>query len=132
VFRKKLRYALSVYGMSKQLSRVKLSAYLCLCRVLGIDAERKAPPAYLEGFTPAAFLAAADMVLQLRDGARLPAHSQLLASTSPILCDMLNLAARQTPAGSRAEIPLQDFSEVEAVQVLKARTCYYHCMQSLA
>ncbi len=109
--------------MSKQLSRVKHSAYLCLCSVLGIDAERKAPPAYLAGFTPTAFLAAADVVLQLRDGARLPAHSQLLASTSPILCDMVNVAASQTPAGSRAEVPLQDFSEVEAVEVLKVRTC---------
>ena len=102
--------------MSEQLSRV--SACACLA-----NAERKAPPAYLLGFTPPAFLAAADVVLQLRGGARLPAHSQLLASTSPILCDMLNLAASQAPAGSKAEVPLQDFSEVEAVDVLKARTC---------
>ena len=122
--RLRLRDALSGYDMSEHLSRVKHSAYLCLCRALGTAAERKAPPAHLAGFTPAQFRAAADVVLQLRDGARLPAHSQLLASTSPILCDMLNLAVSQTPAGSRAEIPLQDFSEEEAVDVLKARTCW--------
>ncbi len=84
-------------------------------------AEKVAPHAYLADFTPAEFQAAADVVLQLRDGARLPAHSQLLASTSPLLCDMLKVAASSTPAGSKSVLQLEDFSEQEALDVLKAR-----------
>ena len=82
--------------------------------------EQDAPPAYFAG-TPADFQAAADVVLQLRGGAHLPAHSQLLASTSPILCDLLKLAASQASAGSKAVIPLEEFSELEAADVLKVR-----------
>jgi len=48
-------------------------------------------------------------------------HSQLLASTSPILCDLLKLAASQAPTGSKAVIPLDEFSELEATDVLKVR-----------
>jgi hypothetical protein len=83
--------------------------------------EEVAPPAYLAGFTPAEFQAATDVVLQLRDGARLPAHSQLLASTSPVLSDLLKVAASQAPAGSKSVLQLEDFSEQEALDVLKAR-----------
>jgi len=69
--------------------------------------EQEASPAYFAG-TPADFQAAADVVLQLRGGAHLPAHSQLLASTSPILCDLLKLAASQASTGSKAVIPQPD------------------------
>jgi hypothetical protein len=82
--------------------------------------EQEAPPAYFAG-TPADFQAAAVVVLQLRGGVHLPAHSQLLASTSPILCDLLKLAASQAPTGSKAVIPLDEFSELEATDVLKVR-----------
>jgi hypothetical protein len=108
--------------MSKQSSRLTNSACLWPC-AFGAAAERKAPPAYLAGFRSAEIQAAADVVLQLRDGARLPAHSQVLASTSPLLSDMLNIAASQAPTGSKTEVPLPEFSEGEAVDVLKARTC---------
>ena len=87
-------------------------------------AEKVAPHAYLADFTPAEFQAAADVVLQLRDGARLPAHSQLLASTSPVLCNMLTVAASQVQAGNKTVLHLDDFSEQEAVNILKARTCH--------
>ncbi len=90
---------------------MKNRACLWLCDAFGLAAEREAPPAYLAGFKPAEIQAAADVVLQLRDGARLPAHSQLLASTSPLLCDMLNISASQAPAGSKTELPLPEFSE---------------------
>ena len=55
------------------------------------------------------------MVLQL------PTHSQLLASTALLLCDMFNTAASQASAGSEAEELLQE--NMEAVIVLKARNC---------
>jgi hypothetical protein len=84
-------------------------------------AEEAAPPAYLAEFTPADFQGAADVVLQLRGGAQLPAHSQLLASTSSLLCDLLKIAASQAPAGSKSVLQLEDFSEQEALDVLKAR-----------
>ena len=83
-------------------------------------AEQAAPPAYFAG-TSAEFQAIADVLLQTRDGAQLPAHSQLLASTSPLLCDMLKVAASSTPAGSKSVLQLEDFSEQEAIDVLKAR-----------
>lgn len=85
--------------------------------------EREAPPAYLAGFTPAEFWADADVVLQLRDGARLPAHSQLLASTSAILCDVVQLAVSETPGGGKLLLPFDDFSKGEAVDILKPRMC---------
>jgi len=88
---------------------------------LSAMAEVAAPPAYLAGFTPAEFQAAADVVLELRDGARLPAHSQLLASFSPLLSDLLKVAASQAPAGSKSVLQLEDFSEQDALDVLKAR-----------
>ena len=109
--------------MSKQSSRVKYSARLWPCSAFGLAAEREAPPAYLAGSTKAEIQAAADVVLQLRDGTRLPAHSQVLASTSPLLSDMLINAASQAPAGSKTELPLPEFSRREAVDVLKTRTC---------
>ena len=83
--------------------------------------EEVAPPAYLAGFTSVEFQAAADVVLHLRDRARLPAHSQLLASFSPLLSDLLKAAASQAPAGSKSVLQLDDFSEREALDVLKAR-----------
>jgi len=83
-------------------------------------AEEVAPPAYLAG-SPAEFQAAADVLRQLRDGARLAAHSQLLASFSPLLSDLLKAAASQAPAGSKSVLQLGDFSEQEALAVLKAR-----------
>jgi hypothetical protein len=63
------------------------------------------------------------MVLQVRGGEQLPAHSQLLASTSPVLCDMLKVAASQVPAGGKIVLPLHGwgFLKCEAVDVLKAR-----------
>jgi len=84
--------------------------------------KQDAPPAYFAG-TPAQFQADADMFLQLRGGALLPAHSQLLASTSPVLCDMLKVAASQVPAGSKFVLPLHGwgFLMCEVVDVLKAR-----------
>ena len=83
-------------------------------------AEQEAPPAYFAG-TPAEFQAAADVVLQLRGGAHLPAHSQLLASTSPVLCDLLKVAASGVPAGGKIVLPLEDVSVQEATDVMKVR-----------
>jgi hypothetical protein len=84
-------------------------------------AEQDAQPAYFAG-TPAQFQADADVVLQLRSGEHLPAHSQLLASTSPVLCDMLKVAASQVPAGGEIVLQLLGWdSSTEAVDVLKAR-----------
>lgn len=83
-------------------------------------AEQEAPPAHFAGIT-AEFQAAADTVLQLRGGAQLPVHSQLLASTSPLLFDLLTVAASQVPAGGKIVLPLEDFSVVEATDVMKAR-----------
>jgi hypothetical protein len=71
--------------------------------------------------TPAQFQAAADVVLKLDDGALLPAHSQLLASTSLVMCDMLNVAASHVPAGGKTELLLKGFSMQEAVDVLTVR-----------
>ncbi len=84
-------------------------------------AEQDALLAYFAG-TPAQFQADADVVLQLRGGEHLPAHSQLLASTSPVLCDMLKVAASQVLAGGKIVLPLHGWgSSKEAVDVLKAR-----------
>ncbi len=85
-----------------------------------------APPAQHPGHahfagTPADFQADADLLLQLHGGAHLPAHSALLASVSPVLCKMLKFAASETPAGSKMVLPLTDFTEQEAVDVLTAR-----------
>ena len=89
-----------------------------VCLAMGVQAE--APPAYFAG-THAKFQATADVLLQLRDGARLPAHRQLLACSSPVLCDLLEVAASQAAAGSMMVLPLEDFSQSEAVSILKAR-----------
>jgi hypothetical protein len=71
--------------------------------------------------TPAEFQADADLLLQLHGGAHLLAHSALLASVSPVLCKVLKFAASETPAGSKMVLPLTDFTEQEAVDVLTAR-----------
>jgi hypothetical protein len=85
-------------------------------------AEQVAPPAYFAG-TPARFQAAADVVLQLHDGEHLPAHSQLLASASPVLCDMLEVAASQVPACGKIVLPTDGWglTKREIVDTLKAR-----------
>jgi len=92
-----------------------------VAHVFCMAAEQDAPPAYFAG-TPAQFQADADVVLQLRGGEHLPAHSQLLASTSPVLCDMLKVAASQVPAGGSIMLPIHTWgSSKEAVDILKAR-----------
>ena len=84
--------------------------------------EQEAPPAYFAG-TSAEFQADADLVLQLRGGEHLPAHSQLLASASPVLYDMLKVAASQVQAGGKIVLPIETWgSSKEAIEVLKART----------
>ena len=88
---------------------------------LDMAAKQDVPPAYFAG-TTADFQAAADVLLRSSDGVHLPAHSQLLASTSPVLSDIIKVAASQAPAGSKAVLPLGDFSESEVSSVLKART----------
>jgi len=85
-----------------------------------VAAEQEAPPAYFAG-TSAEFQATADVLLQLQCGVQLPVHSVLLASASPILCDMLKMAAGLEEAGSKALLPLDDFSQQEVVDILKAR-----------
>jgi hypothetical protein len=85
-------------------------------------AEQEAPPAYFAG-TTAESQAAADVLLQTRDGALLPAHGVLVLSTSPVLRDLLEVAASQVQAGSKAVLPLHDFSKREVNDVLKARGC---------
>jgi len=85
-------------------------------------AEQEALPAYFAG-TSAQFQATVDVLLQLQCGLQLPAHSVLLVSTSPVLCDMLQVAAGQVPAGDKTVLHLDDFAEQEAVDILKARTC---------
>jgi hypothetical protein len=88
----------------------------------GMAAEQEAPPAYFAG-TSAEFQATADVLLQLQSGVQLPAHSVLLASASPVLCDVLDMAVGLVEAGSKALLPLDDVTEQEAVDILKARTC---------
>ena len=86
------------------------------------DATPAQPPGHARfAGTSAEFQADADLLLQLHDGAHLPAHSALLASMSPVLCKMLKLAASETPAGSKMVLPLTDFTEQEAAGVLTAR-----------
>ncbi len=82
-------------------------------------AEQDAPLGYFAG-TPAQFQADADVVLQLRGGEHQPAHSQLLASTSPVLYDMLKVAASEVPTGGKIVLPIHDWglSKCEAVDVL--------------
>jgi len=63
------------------------------------------------------------VLLQLQCGVQLPAHSMLLGCTSPILCNMLKVAASQVPASGKTVLRLDDFTEQEAVDILKARTC---------
>lgn len=89
--------------------------------MLCMAAEQDAPPAYFAG-TSTKFQLAADALLQTRDGAQLPVHSVLLASTSPVLRDLLKVAASQVQAGSKAVLPLDDFCKREAVDILKARS----------
>jgi hypothetical protein len=83
--------------------------------------KQDAPPAYFAGMS-AQCQADADMVLQVRGGEHLPAHSQLLACTSPVLCDILKVAASQVPAGGKIVLPIETWgSSKEAIDVLKAR-----------
>ena len=82
--------------------------------------EQKAVPAYFAG-TPPTFHAGADVLLEVRGGVQLPAHSHLLASISPVLSDLLETGASQVAAGSKTVLPLDDFSEREAVDILKVR-----------
>ncbi len=82
--------------------------------------EQAAPPAYFAG-TPAAFQAAADVLLRVRGGAQLPAHSQLLTSISPVLSDLLEGGASQAAAGSKTVLPLDDFSGTEVIDILEVR-----------
>jgi hypothetical protein len=70
---------------------------------------------------PAEFQATADVLLQLQCGLQLPVHSMLLASTSPVLCNMLKMAASLVEVGSKALLPLHDVTEEEALDILKAR-----------
>ncbi len=84
--------------------------------------EQEAPPAYFAG-TPATFQAAADMVLRVRGGAQLPAHSQLLTSISPVLSDLLESGASQVAAGGKTVLPHDDFSESEVIDIMKVRVC---------
>ncbi len=84
-----------------------------------MGAEQDAPPAYFDG-TSAEFQADADMVLQLRDGACLPVHSQLLASVSPVLCKVIKVAASQVVTDEKMVLPFHEFSKCEAVDILKA------------
>ena len=87
--------------------------------------EQEALPAYFAG-TPPTFQAAADVLLEVHGGVQLPAHSQLLACVSPVLSDLL-VSASQVAAGGKTVLPLVDFSEREAIDVLKARVADRHC-----
>lgn len=105
-----------------------------LYTVFTMASEQKAPPAYFAGW-PSKFQKNADVMLHLREGVLLPAHSQILACTSPVLCDMLDIGARGPLAGSNIVLPLDDFSESEVVGALKARVCRQapdapHCVLS--
>jgi len=82
--------------------------------------EQEAPPAYFAG-TPAAFQAAADVLLRVRGGAQLPAHSQLLTSISPVLSDLLEGGASQAAVGSKTVLSFDDFSGTEVIDILKVR-----------
>ncbi len=112
----------SLRALQRQASLSQITYCVALNRRLGMAAEQDAPLAYFAG-TPAGFQADADMLLQLRGGEHLPAHSQLLASTSPVLYDMLKVAASQVPMGGKIVLPIDcwDFSKCEAVDILKAR-----------
>jgi hypothetical protein len=87
-----------------------------------MGAEQDALPAYFNG-TSAEFQVDADMVLQLRDGAHLPVHSQLLASASPVLCKIIKVAANQVHT-EKMVLPFHEFSKREAVDILKARGAF--------
>jgi hypothetical protein len=82
--------------------------------------EQDTPPAYLAGTSPE-FQAAADVVLHVHDGAQLPAHRLLLASTSSILSNVLEAGASQVAAGSKIVLPLDDFTKCEVVDIMKVR-----------
>jgi hypothetical protein len=86
--------------------------------------EQEAFP-YFAG-TPLAFQAAADVLLKLDDGMLLPAHSQLLASTSPVLCEMLYEAPSPVAAGDKIVLPLPGFSKLQAFDILKVRVLDRH------
>jgi len=90
-----------------------------LLYVPGMTVEEDAPPAYFAG-TSAKFQAAADVQLKLRGGERLPAHSYILASISPLLSDLLEVASQERSDG-KIELPFTDFSKREAVAILKVR-----------
>ena len=84
--------------------------------------EQEAPPAYFAG-TSSQFQAAADVVIQVRGGAQLPAHSVLLTSISPVLNDLLEASASKVDAGGKTVLPLDDFSKREIVDILKVCLC---------
>ena len=88
-----------------------------------MGAEQDAPPAYFAG-TSAEFQAAADVVLQLRNGAHLPAHSQLLASASPVLSDIIKVAASHPLTCGKVVLQCKEFSKDEADDILKARSVF--------
>ena len=81
-----------------------------------------APPAYFAGMS-AQCQADADTVLQLRGGEHLPAHSQLLACASPVLCDIIKVAASRVPTGGKIMLSIDGWglTKQEAVDVLQAR-----------
>ncbi len=85
-----------------------------------MGADQVAPPAYFAG-TSAEFQAAAHVVLQLRNGAHLPAHSQLLASASPVLSDIIKVAASHPLTCGKVVLQCKEFSKDEANDILKAR-----------
>ncbi len=66
--------------------------------------EQEAPFAYFAG-TPPTFQAGPDMVVRVRGGAELPAHSQLLTSISPVLSDFLQAGGSHVAAGSKTGLP---------------------------
>ncbi len=45
------------------------------------------------------------MVVRVRGGAELPAHSQLLTSISPVLSDFLQAGGSHVAAGSKTVLP---------------------------
>ncbi len=63
------------------------------------------------------------MMVRVRGGAQLPAHSPLLTSISPVLSDLLDAGASQVAAGSKTVLPLDDFTECEVINILKVRVC---------
>ena len=68
---------------------------------------------------PRSLLKSCDIVLQLDDGAELPAHSQVLARCSGVFSDMLDGGPlSSTSPGHRITLPFSDCSKEEAVRFL--------------